>query len=136
MKPISKYISYNEATTSQTAIRKGIDNTPTAEALKNMELVATEVFDKVREYFGKPLRVSSFYRSPKLNTAVGGSKTSQHVTGQAIDIQGLGQVTNQMIFNYIKDNLEFTQLINEYNFSWVHVSYDPKNLKKQILKIG
>ena len=136
MKNISKYISYAEATTSQTAIRKGIDNTPTPEALKCMETVGTEVFDKVREYFGKPLRVSSFYRSPKLNKAVGGSATSQHVKGMAIDMQGLGNVTNEMIFNYVKDNLDFDQLINEYNFSWVHVSFVSKEKnRKQILVI-
>ena len=140
MKNISKYISYQEATTSQTAVRKGIKNEPCDNELLAMQLVGIRVFDVIREHFKTPLRVSSFYRSPELNKAVGGSRTSQHVKGQAIDIQGTGKVTNKMIFDYIKENLDFTQLIWEYgtdkNPAWVHVSYDKDNLKKQILKIG
>lgn len=136
MRNISKYITYQEATTSQTATRKGIDNTPKENELVAMQLVGIRVFDAVREHFGTPLRVSSFYRSPELNKAVGGSGTSQHVKGHAIDIQGTGKVTNKMIFDYIKENLDFDQLINEYNFSWVHVSYVSKEKnRKQILVI-
>ena len=138
MKNISKYITYQEATTSQTAVRKGINNTPGDNELLAMQLVGIRVFDVVRDHFKTPLRVSSFYRSPELNSAIGGSsRTSQHVKGQAIDIQGTGKVTNKMIFDYIKENLDFDQLINEYNYSWVHVSYVSKEKnRKQILKIG
>ena len=138
MKNISKYITYQEATTSQTAVRKGIKNEPGDNELLSMQLVGIRVFDVVREHFKTPLRVSSFYRSPILNSAIGGSsRTSQHVKGQAIDIQGTGKVTNKMIFDYIKENLDFDQLINEYNYSWVHVSYVSKEKnRKQILKIG
>ena len=138
MKNISKYISYQEATISQTAIRKGIKNDPGDNELLAMQLVGIRVFDVIREHFKTPLRVSSFYRSPELNSAIGGSsRTSQHVKGQAIDIQGTGKVTNKMIFDYIKENLDFDQLINEYNYSWVHVSYVSKEKnRKQILKIG
>ena len=137
MKNISKYISYQEATTSQTSVRKGIKNDPGDNELLAMQLVGIRVFDVVREHFKTPLRVSSFYRSPILNKAVGGSSTSQHVKGQAIDIQGTGKVTNKMIFDYIKENLDFDQLINEFNYSWVHVSYVSKEKnRKQILKIG
>jgi hypothetical protein len=138
MKNISKYISYQEATTSQTAVRKGIKNEPGDNELLAMQLVGIRVFDVVREHFKTPLRVSSFYRSPELNSAIGGSsRTSQHVKGQAIDIQGTGKVTNKMIFDYIKENLDFDQLINEFNYSWVHVSYVSKEKnRKQILKIG
>ena len=136
MKNISKYITYLEATTSQTATRKGIVNTPGDKELINMQLVGIRVFDVVREHFDTPLRVSSFYRSLLLNNSIGGAKTSQHVKGQAIDIQGTGEVTNKMIFDYIKDNLDFDQLINEYNYSWVHVSYVSKDKnRKQILNI-
>ena len=139
MKNISKYITYQEAITSQTATRKGIDNTPKEKELIAMQLVGIRVFDVVREHFKTPLRVSSFYRSQELNKAVGGSINSQHIKGQAIDIQGTGNITNKMIFDYIKENLDFTQLIWEYgndeNPSWVHVSYDKDNLKKQILRI-
>lgn len=140
MKNISKYISYQEAVTSQTATRLRIKNEPNAEQLLNMQLVGIRVFDVVREHFETPLRVSSFFRNEATNKAVGGSKTSQHVKGQAIDIQGTGSVTNKMIFDYIKDNLKYTQLIwefgNDKNPAWVHVSYDKDNLKNQILKIG
>jgi len=105
-----------------------------------MQLVATEVFDIVREHFNKPLIVSSFYRSLGLNKAVGGAKASQHMKGQAIDIQGTGFVTNKMIFDYIKDELNFDQLIWEFgddkNPAWVHVSYNSKNNnRKQVVYI-
>ncbi len=138
MKNISKYITYQEATTSQTAVRKGIKNDPSDNELLAMQLLGIRVFDVIREHFKTPLRVSSFYRSPELNSAIGGSsRTSQHVKGQAIDIQGTGKVTNKMIFDYIKENLDFDQLINEFNYSWVHVSYVSKEKnRKQILKIG
>lgn len=136
MKNISKYITYLEATTSQNATRKGIVNIPGDKELINMQLVGIRVFDVIREHFKTPLRVSSFYRSLLLNNSIGGSKTSQHVKGQAIDIQGTGKVTNKMIFDYIKENLDFDQLINEYNYSWIHVSYVSKEKnRKQILNI-
>ena len=140
MKNISKYITYLEATTSQTAIRKGIDNKPTDAELINMQLVAIRVFDVVRDHFKTPLRVSSFYRCLKLNTAVGGAKNSQHKLGQAIDMQGTGDVTNKKIFEFIKKNLDFDQLIwefgNEANPAWVHVSYVSKEKnRKQILYV-
>lgn len=140
MKNISKYITYLEATTSQTATRKGINNTPTDAELINMQRVAVRIFDVVRDHFKTPLRVSSFYRCLKLNTAVGGAKNSQHKTGQAIDIQGTGNVSNKAIFEFIKNNLEFDQLIwefgNEANPAWVHVSYVSKEKnRKQIITV-
>lgn len=140
MKNISKYITYLEATTSQTATRKGINNTPTDAELINMQRVAVRIFDVVRDHFKTPLRVSSFYRCLKLNTAVGGAKNSQHKTGQAIDIQGTGNVSNKAIFEFIKNNLEFDQLIwefgNETNPAWVHVSYVSKEKnRKQIITV-
>lgn len=140
MKNISKYITYQEATTSQTAIRRKIANVPTDSDLIAMQLVGIRVFDVVREHFGTPIRVSSFFRSSALNKAVGGSKTSQHVKGQAIDMQGTGKLTNKQIFDYIKDNLDFDQLIWEFGNSetpaWVHVSYVSKEKnRKQILYI-
>ena len=142
MERISKYVSYNEATRSQTATRKGIKNVPNAQELARMKNVATKIFDKVREHFGIPLTVSSFFRCKELNTAIGGSRSSQHMTGEAIDIDADGSsVTNAQIYNYIKDNFEFDQLIWEYgndkNPAWVHVSLRlvGKN-RRQILKIG
>jgi zinc D-Ala-D-Ala carboxypeptidase len=141
MKNICKYISYKESITSKTAIRNKIDNTPKELELISMQLVGIRVFDVVREHFKTPLRVSSFYRSDLLNKAVGGSKTSQHVKGQAIDIQGTGLVSNKMIFEYIKEYLDFDQLIwefgNKTNPAWVHVSYNSREKnRKQILYIG
>jgi zinc D-Ala-D-Ala carboxypeptidase len=140
MKNISKYVTYQEATNSQTATRKNIDNTPKEIELISMQLVALRVFDNVREHFNTPIRVSSFFRSTELNKAVGGSRTSQHMKGQAIDMQSTGKLTNKMIFDYIKDNLDFDQLIwefgNKTNPAWVHVSYISREKnRKQILYI-
>ena len=140
MKNISKYITFEEATTSQTAIRNKILNVPTDLELINMQLVGIRVFDVIREHFKTPIRVSSFFRCRLLNNCIGGSKTSQHVKGQAIDMQGTGKLTNQMIFDYVKDNLDFDQLIHEYgtdnNPAWVHVSYVSKDKnRKQVLYI-
>lgn len=126
---ISENITYAEAFKSQSAVRHKIKNTTNdPEILKNMKHVADNVFEKIRVHFGKPIGISSFYRSPELNKLVGGSPTSQHVTGEAIDIDGdiFGGVTNKEIFDFVKDNLEFDQLIWEYgtskNPSWVHIS--------------
>ena len=140
MKNISKYITFEEATTSQTAVRNKILNVPNDLELINMQLVGIRVFDVIREHFKTPIRVSSFFRSLRLNNSVGGSKTSQHVKGQAIDIQGTGKLTNQMIFDYVKENIDFDQLIHEYgtdtNPAWVHISYVSKEKnRKQVLYI-
>lgn len=141
MSNISAHITLAEAIKSQTATRKGIDNIPTEEHLANMQYLAETIFEPLRAHFNKPLGISSFYRGPKLNKAVGGSATSQHVNGEAMDIDGdiFGGVSNTDIFNYIKSNLPFDQLIYEFgtdvNPDWVHVSIrrDGKN-RKQILK--
>ncbi len=136
MKEISKHISYNEATFSATAKRLSIDNTPNQMTLEAMQLLAEKVFEPLREWYGKPIRVNSFYRSSALNKAVGGSRSSQHILGQAMDINAGSKSENEKLFNYIKDNLLFDQLINEYDFTWVHVSYRASGNRKQLLKIG
>lgn len=135
MENISKHISYKEATFSATATRLKLSNDPTEQHLKAMKLVAEKCFEPLREWYGEPLRINSFYRGNALNKAVKGSKTSQHCKGEAIDIDAGNIEENEKIHNWMKENLDFTQLINEYNFSWVHISYDPKNLKKQCLVI-
>lgn len=136
MKNISKYITYNEAINSQKANILKIANVPNNAQLLAMQLVGIRIFDVVRDHFKSPLKVSSFFRNEAVNRAVKGSKTSQHVKGQAIDIQGLGAVTNKQIFDFIKDNLDFDQLINEYDYSWVHVSYVSKEKNRnQIISI-
>ena len=135
MENISKHITFKEATFSATAQRLGIKNEPTLEHLKAMMTVAEKCFEPLREWYGKPLRINSFYRGKDLNCAVKGSLSSQHCKGEAIDIDAGSVAENKKIHDWIKNNLEFTQLINEYNYSWIHVSYDSKNLKKQCLVI-
>ena len=125
---ISKHISYREGVYSTTATRLGIDNTPNDEQLENMELVAEEVFEPLRAYVGGPIKINSFFRSPKLNTAIGGSSKSQHCKGQAIDIDDtFGRATNAEMYHFIKKHLDFDQMIWEFgdedNPDWVHVSY-------------
>jgi hypothetical protein len=139
-KMLSKNLSLKEAVTSQTAIRKKIDNTPNELVIENLKHIAINIFQKVREHFGEPIRLSSGYRSLALNKAVGGSKSSQHVTGEALDIQGTNGLTNSQIFYYIKDNLNFDQLIWEYGDedepAWVHVSLRKKGNRNQFFAIG
>lgn len=130
MEKISEHITYLEAVKSQTATRLGIKNEPNEEELKRMKVVAEKCFEPLREYFGVPIGISSFFRCEELNTAIGGSKTSQHRTGEAIDIDAdmFGMITNRNIFDFLRYNVVFDQLINEFpdqygNPSWVHVSY-------------
>ena len=128
---ISEHISYKEGTNSITAIRRGIDNTPNDEQLSNMELIAEKVFEPLRKWVGGPVKINSFFRSVKLNKAIGGSSKSQHCKGQAIDIDDtFGVVANSDMYNYIKNNLDFDQMIWEFGDdeepNWVHVSYVSK----------
>ena len=136
---ISKHISYEEATYSKTAKDKGINNVPNEVQLAAMRLVAEKCFEPLREWYGKPIRINSFFRSVELNKAVKGSKTSDHVKGMAIDLDAGSNSENLKLFNWLKDNVEFTQLISEYGDKngpeWVHISYNPNNLKTQILYI-
>jgi zinc D-Ala-D-Ala carboxypeptidase len=138
---ISQHLSLSEVTRSETAKRKGISNTPTAEHLDNFKLLAEKVFEPIRLHFGVPIHISSGYRSKELNDAIGGSQTSQHSKGQAIDIDMDGSsngVTNKMIYDFIKEKLDFDQLIWEFgtdsNPDWVHVSYTKTGNRKQKLK--
>ena len=128
---ISEHISYKESANSITAIRRGIDNTPNDEQLSNMELIAEKVFEPLRKWVGGPIKINSFFRSVKLNKAIGGSNKSQHCKGQAIDIDDtFGVVANSDMYNYIKNNLDFDQMIWEFGDdeepNWVHVSYVSK----------
>lgn len=130
---ISKHITFNEATKSPTAIRNGIKNEPNAQELSNMKLVAEKCFEPLREWYGKPIRVNSFFRCDKLNTLVKGSKTSQHVEGKAIDMDAGSKQENKKIFEWCKANLVFDQIINEYDYSWIHISYNASKNRNQIL---
>ena len=137
---ISKHISYKEGVYSITATRRGIDNTPNDEQLDNMELVADNVFEPLRQWVGGPIKINSFFRCPELNTAIGGSSKSQHCNGQAIDIDDtFGRATNAEMYHFIKDHLEFDQMIwefgNDDNPDWVHVSYvSPEDNRNRCLK--
>ena len=137
---ISKHISYKEGVHSITAIRKGIDNEPNEEQLANMKLVANNVFEPLRVFVNGPIKVNSFFRSPDLNKAIGGSTKSQHCKGQAIDIDDTyGKATNAEMYWWIKENLDFDQMIWEFgnndNPDWVHVSYvSPDKNKNRCLK--
>lgn len=126
---LSKNLSVKEVIKSNTASRLGLDNTPTEEHLDNLVLVAENIFQPLREHFDKPIGVSSGYRGEELNKAINGSKSSDHCQGRALDLDAdiFGDLTNAEIFNYIKDNLEYDQLIWEFGDreepNWVHVSY-------------
>ena len=137
---ISNHISYQEAIRSNTATRKGIDNTPGDYEVTNMVGVAENIFEPLRQWVGGPIKINSMFRCEELNTAIGGSSRSQHCQGRAIDIDDtFGHKTNAEMFNYIKENLNFDQLIWEFgtndNPDWVHVSYVSKEENRnRILK--
>ena len=125
---ISKHISYKEGVRSNTAVRRGIDNTPNEEQLANMKLLAEKVFEPLRSWVDGPIKINSFFRSPELNKAIGGSSKSQHCSGQAIDIDDtFKRVSNADMYYWIKNNLNFDQMIWEFgdddNPNWVHISY-------------
>ena len=140
MKKISENISYKEATHSETAKRLGISNKPKKEHIENMELIAEKIFQPLREWVDHPIRINSFYRSEELNSRIGGAISSAHKEGLAIDLDSLGGKTNLEMLHYIKDNLEFDILINEYpneegEPKWIHVSWSKKkNRKEEILQ--
>ena len=126
MNSISKHITYKEATRSVTALRLGIENVPNEYELQNMELIAEKVFEPLRRAVNGPIKINSFFRCEELNKAIGGSSKSQHCQGRAIDIDDVyGYVSNSYMYYYIKDNLDFDQLIWEFGTDtepdWVHV---------------
>jgi len=137
---ISKHISYKEGVYSRTAMRRGIKNNPNAEQMENMVAIAEEVFEPLRAWVGGPIKINSFFRSPELNKAIGGSGKSQHCHGQAIDLDDtFGKATNAEMYNFIKKNLDFDQMIWEFgdddNPDWVHVSYvSPDQNRNRCLK--
>jgi hypothetical protein len=138
MTQLTANFSLHELSKSKTALRMGFDNTPTPEAEANLKALCEHVLQPIRNHYGKGVKVNSAYRSPESNAAVGGSKTSDHCRGMAADIEIPG-VPNAELAEHIKANYKFTQLILEFYTSgipdsgWVHVSYDPSNLKAQCL---
>ena len=135
---LCKNLSLAEATYSATALRKGIVNEPTVSHLISLKAVANNIFQPCRNHFGKPLRVTSGYRSKELNKAIGGSNNSQHSKGEALDMQSTSGYTNCELFMYIKDHLTFDQLIGEFpdnvgEFAWVHCSYKEEGNRGEVL---
>lgn len=135
---LTNNFTLEELTKSETALRRGLDNTPTVEVVENLQVLAEKVLQPVRDHFAKGVKVNSGFRAPVVNAAVGGSITSDHCLGMAADIEIPG-LANAELAEWIEANLEYTQLILEFytqgvpDSGWVHVSYDPKNLKKQSL---
>jgi len=136
---LSENLDLSEVIRSESAKRHGISNQPTPEHIENFKLLAEKIFQPIREHFKVPIRISSGYRSKELNAKIGGSASSQHCKGQAIDIDQDGtSITNRQVFDFIKDNLPFDQLIYEFgdddNPNWVHVSYSRHQQRGQVLK--
>ncbi len=130
-----KYFSIKELTRSDTANRLKIDNTPSQEVIDNLTALVDNVLDPLRELYGKPIRITSGYRCPRLNKAVGGVSNSQHLTGQAADITLRDKAKNKELFELIQSaHLPFDQLIDEYGFQWIHCSYSPKHRRQVIYK--
>ena len=138
MTQLTKNFSLSELVKSETALRKNLDNSPTPEAITNLNVLAKKVLQPIRDHFQAGVKVNSGYRSPEVNASVGGSRTSDHCQGQAADIEIPG-IANAKLAEWIVANLEFTQVILEFytpgvpDSGWVHVSYNPQNLKKQVL---
>lgn len=134
-----KHFSLKEFTRSSTAEARGIVNTPSGDEVERIEDLVEEVLDPLREWYGKAIYVTSGYRSPALNRAVGGAASSQHVKGEAADITTHSRVENKKLYEYIRKHLPFDQLIWEHGDNsgpdWVHVSYRRERLRKQVLRI-
>ena len=133
---LSKNFVLSEMTRSNTARRKGISNEPEKEHLANLQTLVTELIQPMRDAIG-PIRVTSGYRSPKLNRAIGGSSRSQHCKGQALDLQFWkdGEMNNKIMYDWILDSgLEFDQMINEFDFAWIHISFSSGKNRKQVLE--
>lgn len=131
---LTAHFTLAEFTRSESAKRHGVSNQPTSEHIENIKILCERVLEPIRMKFG-PLILSSGYRSKVLNHYIGGSLKSQHCEGKAadLDMDGVDGVTNKEIFEYIKNELEFDQLINEFNYSWIHVSYNLGKNRKQVL---
>tara|TARA_R110002051_G_C8735631_1_gene498418 strand:+ start:208 stop:705 length:498 start_codon:yes stop_codon:yes gene_type:complete len=142
---ISKHVSYKEGVHSNTAVRRGFDNIPNEDQLECMREVAENIFEPLRSYVGGPIKINSFFRGEPVNTAIGGSTRSQHMKGQAMDIDDtFGRMSNAEMYNFIKDNLDYDQLIWEFgseypdgNPNWVHISWvsHRTNRKQEVIAV-
>jgi len=132
---ISKHITLLEATNSPTALRLKIKNEPNEAQLESMKAVAAMCFEPLREWYGNPIKINSFFRCEEFNKAVGGAKNSQHSKGEAIDMSAGSKEENKKLFDWCKANLIFDQLINEYDYTWVHISYKVGMNRNQTLVV-
>ena len=133
---LSKNFVLSELTKSNTAKRLGIKNEPTKEHMDNLQVLVRDLIQPIRDGIG-PIRVSSGYRNPELNRAIGGSRKSQHCKGEALDLQfwEMGQMNNKAIYDWVlKSGIEFDQMINEFDFAWIHISLKSKDNRKQVLE--
>lgn len=130
-----RWFTMEELCSSSVAAREGIDNTPGEEVKARLTELVDEVLDPLREWYGRPIRVNSGFRCPRLNEAVGGVEDSQHVRGEAADIDTGNVVENRRLFEHVRDQLEFDQLIWECGGAWVHVSYKKVGNRKQVLSL-
>ena len=133
---LSKNFTLSEITRSNTAARLNIKNAPNKEHLKNMQVLIRDLIQPMRDALG-PIRISSGYRNKELNRAIGGSSRSQHCKGEALDLQFWkdGQMCNQEIYQWVlKSGLQFDQMINEFDFAWIHISLKEKNNRKEVLE--
>jgi hypothetical protein len=133
---LSRNFTLSEITKSNTAKRLGIENAPNQEHLNNMQVLIRDLIQPMRDALG-PIRISSGYRSPALNRAIGGSSKSQHCKGQALDLQFWkdGEMRNKEIYDWVlKQGIEFDQMINEFDFAWIHISLKEKSNRKQVLE--
>lgn len=126
-----KYFTIEELSHSDTAVARKIDNNPSRVVVENLEALVLNVLDPLREAYGKPIRVNSGYRSARLNLVIGGAKNSQHMTGEAVDITAGSKEDNKWLFDYIFRHLPYDQLIDESNYSWVHVSFKNNDTNRQ-----
>jgi len=137
---LSKNLSLKETIKSNTATRRGIDNTPSQWEINNLTSVADNIFQPIRDHFGVPIGVTSGFRCKELNRAIGGSKYSQHMIGEALDLDAdiFGKITNADIFNYVRKNLEWDQMIwefgNDEEPNWVHISYKESGVNRNQIK--
>ena len=133
---ISKNFTLSEITKSNTAKRLGIDNAPNQEHLNNMQILIRDLIQPLRDALG-PIRITSGYRNPTLNRAIGGSTKSQHCKGQAVDVQfwKKGEMCNKEIYDWVlKEGIEFDQMINEFDYAWIHLSLKAKDNRKEVLE--
>jgi hypothetical protein len=133
---MAKYFTQQELTHSATAVAKGIDNTPPPDVVVRLTTLANKLLDPIREMWGAPLKVNSGFRSPLLNKTLNGATNSQHLRGEAADISAGSPAKNRQLFDMItKSGIEFDQMIDESNYSWIHLSYKASGNRRQILHL-